>query len=119
MSPPVNADEIAYGGGTVAEALDGIGIKIWNTTKVLSGEETTQLALPNNVFALNLIFSNASGFCDVYTHFGGGFGARHYVLRNSGNGTSIYLYLSASGELRTNTTATGVQLQLQALYLEK
>lgn len=119
MSPPVNADEIAYGGGTVADALSGIGVKVWQYTRNLSGQETVQVDLPVNVFAFNFIFSNDSGFCDNYTHFGVPIGSRHLVLRNSASAVDVYIYLSSSGELRTNTTASGVQMVLQALYLEK
>lgn len=119
MSPPVNADEIAYGSGTVADALSGIGVKVWQYTRNLSGQETVQVDLPVNVFAFNFIFSNANGFCDNYTHFGVSIGARHLVLRNSASAVGVYICLSSSGELITNTTASGVQMMLQALYLEK
>ena len=109
----------AQSGTAVAEALSGIAIKLWQASYPLSGQETRQIDLPSNTFAFNLIFSDASGFCDNYTHFGLGIGARHIILRNSATDMNCYIYLSTAGELRTNTSATGVQLHLQALYFEK
>lgn len=109
----------AQSGTAVAEAINRVGLKVWQVSLPLSGEETRQIDLPSNVFAYNLVFSNASGFCDNYTHFGKEIGARNIVLRNSAVNANMYFYLSATGELRTNTSATGIQMQLQALYFEK
>lgn len=105
----------------ITDATGGSGgeVKLWAQTIQLSGEETRQLTLPSGVFAFNIIFSNTSGFCDNYTHFGNAIGARSVVLRNSATSANCYIYLSTTGELTTNTSATGVQLHLQALYFEK
>jgi len=93
-------------------------IKSLSFSQQLSGRETRQLDLPSNIFAYNLIFGNAQGLCDNYTHFGAGIGARNIFLRNSANNVQAYFYIGAT-EMITDTAATGIQLQVQVLYFEK
>ena len=87
----------AQSGTAVAQALSNIAVSMWQASYPLSGQETRQISLPSNVFAFNLIFSNSSGQCDNYTHFGTGIGARHIILRNAASNVDIYIYLSADG----------------------